>query len=381
MMLQAGLPSLGRLEAVELWRGDVALGTSLRAAHGVHDALVKLYVRLVCEAGEGWGEVAAIERPVGLDPSTDDVATELIRHWFPRLGEAAGARGGRCPPSQSATVLGGSRVVDRVAGSAVEMAVLDAELRLQDRSLASWLGLEVTAVHFGGLVGIPERRDPSAALEAAARLIEAGAARLRVKIDPSFNRGPLTAIAEAYPGIALHADANGSFGEATYGALRVLDDLGLACIEQPVATRDLAAVAQLAATFTTPFCLDETITSRRVARDAIRYGACRVLCVKPARVGGLRAAVALVEESAASGAQSFIGGMFETGLGRAYLGAIAALGAVALVSDVVAPCSYLLEDPCDLPGPVAGLQPIYSEPGVGPWPAPRSISKVAESRF
>jgi O-succinylbenzoate synthase len=376
-MLQAEARGLGRLEAVELWRGEVRLREPLGAAHGVHDVLEKLYVRICCADAEGWGEVAAIPEPVGIDPSLRAVEQLLVEDWPARLETAALAREGRCPESQTVALFAGSSVLEQVAAAVIEMAVLDAELRADERSLADQLGTDRSAVRYGGLVGIPESHRVPDALERAAELVEGGASRLRVKISPTFGIDALRAIAAAFPGLALHADANGSFDPSSVEILRPLDDLSLVCIEQPLATRDLAALAQVASSFQTPICLDETITSRRVARDVLRYGACRALCVKPARVGGLRAARAIVVEAAEFGAASFVGGMFETGLGRAYLGALAAGAEVALISDVAAPATYLLEDPCSLEGPRDGLQPLHRTPGVGPWPARARLERVA----
>jgi len=380
-MLQLDAADLGSLQAVELWGTEVQLRTRTVAAHGTHDVLAKLYVRLVCSASEGWGEVGALVAPVGMDPSLAAVTRALEDLWSQRLVASAKARGGRCPESSALGLLGGSRVLDHVAAASLEMAVLDAELRSVGRSLAEHLEVQGRTVRFGGLVGIAEEGGSEDIVEWAASLLDQGASRLRVKINEADPVAPVVALRQAFPGVALHVDANGAFDARSIDLLRPLDELGLTCIEQPLAGRDLAAMASVAASFATPWCLDEAITSRRQARDAVRYGAAQALCIKPGRVGGLRTVLGVGVDAAVASVPAFIGGLFETGLGRAALGALAARPEFSLISDVGAPTTYLQEDPCELDGPAGALQPLWQAPGVGPWPARSKLTLVYAKRF
>ena len=75
--------------------------------------------------------------------------------------------------------------------------------------------------------------------------------------------------------------------------------------------------AELARADGRPVCLDESLSSLHRVRDALRYGSCAVACLKPARLGGLRAARAAHAACAAAGVPVFVGGFFEAGLGRA----------------------------------------------------------------
>ena len=61
----------------------------------------------------------------------------------------------------------------------------------------------------------------------------------------------------------------------------------------------LVGHAQLARLIATPICLDESITSARVAREAIELGACSVVCIKPGRVGGYLEATHVHERAGA----------------------------------------------------------------------------------
>jgi len=362
---------VGTLRSVELWEAETTLRVPVGTSLGTHLSMPALYVRVVTEESEGWGEVAAIDAPVGSDPSLSAVALALESRWLPRIVDVSGRDGGRSPESHAVMLLGSSTPIDHVAGSAVEAAILDASLRRNETSLVSWMGFGSRSVPYGAVIGIPEDHDVDTVVEVAQGWVQLGARRLRVKIEPGFSVSPLAALRSEFPQIDLHADANGSFALDGAAELRELDPLGLRCIEQPLGTRDLAACATLAQSLETPICLDESITSRRAARDAVRYGACRVLCLKPARLGGIRSTLAILTMAQEEGVSCFLGGMFETGLGRALLGALAAHPAASLISDVVAPSRYLEVDPCDLAGPESGVQPLHLSPGIGPWPAPQ----------
>ena len=368
-MLSALESNLGELLAVEVYVTDVVLQDPVGFAGGTHKKGRRAFLRLLTTQGEGWGEFAALETPVGVDPSMEHLLGALGSLWLERLGEASLARQGACPGSEAIGLFGSSSPVDRACAAGIEMAVLDAELRVAGRSLASWLDVEVEAVPFGGLVGIPGDRSLDTVMTEAAALLDSGASRLRVKIQPGFAATPLGALREAVGDVVLQADANGSFTLDQADEIQRLDAFSMACIEEPLVGRDLAAMAQLARMISTPVCLDESIGTTRAATDALRYGAASVLCLKPGRLGGLRPTLAIQELATAQGGQWFMGGMFETGLGRSYLGALAARSGGGLISDVVAPGEYLEEDPCGLMRPRDGLQELWSAPGVGPWPA------------
>jgi hypothetical protein len=126
-------------------------------------------------------------------------------------------------------------------------------------------------------------------------------------------------------------------------ALLALDELGLQLIEQPLAPDALLAHAELAQRLRTPIALDETITSAAVARDAIALGACDAVVVKPARIG-VSGARDVHDACVAAGVPAVIGGMLETGIGRAVLVAVAALPGFTLTGDCSASDRYFGSD-------------------------------------
>jgi O-succinylbenzoate synthase len=281
--------------------------------------------------------------------------------------------------------LFGSSPPDRMMGALFEMAVADAELRLAGRSLADALevGAGFETLPVGAAVGIPPGHDLGILRQQVAGAVAAGAARLRVKIEPGWDREPVAAIRADHSDLVLQVDANGSYrmeDAAQVGALAAFDVL---CIEQPLPPVDLVAHAEFARRMPVPVCLDESLTSPRRVRDALRNQSCQVACLKPGRLGGMRATRLAHAACAEAGVPVFVGGFFEAGLGRAAnlaLAARLAQSAVGLVNDVSDPSSYLEEDPCGYPDVQAGWVRVPEQPGVGQWPEEGLLTSLDAQR-
>src|SRR5690606_21117501 len=221
-----------------------------------------------------------------------------------------------------------------MASAAVEGAVVDAALRREGRSLAEAVGARRRHLDRVRVIGVagPGERGPTttteavdavlAAVEAACR---AGCAGVKLKVSPATAAAVTAAVRAAHPGLPLAVDANGSFAGADPTALAWADEAGLAYLEQPLAPDDLVGHAELAAALVTPVALDESLATPGLVRAAIVLGALDVANVKPARLGGLAAAVAALDACVSAGVDAFVGGMLELGVGRATAAAVAAL--------------------------------------------------------
>jgi O-succinylbenzoate synthase len=80
---------------------------------------------------------------------------------------------------------------------------------------------------------------------------------------------------------------------------------------------------------------------------AVLAEAVDVVSVKPARLGGLRAAALAVEFASSAGLGVFVGGMLELGIGRAGAAAVAALPGCNLPTDLGPSQQYVERDICD----------------------------------
>jgi O-succinylbenzoate synthase len=369
-----------KLVGIELWRVDLALSNPVATSQGSHGPRPVLYVRVVTDEAEGWGECGALPGGTAVDPALDDVDVAVAERAVPRLFQAGASRGGELVGAPSVARLFGEGPLERVVAATIEMAVLDAELRSSATALAERLGAVRAVVESGGVVGIPPGRDPGALVDAAARLLDGGARRVRFKIEPGWDTVPARALRTAFPSAALLADANGAYRRGgtddDASVLCALDDYGLVCIEQPLPAPDLAALGILAAELATPIGLDESLGTVRRLAEAIRYGAVAVACIKPSRIGGLLAARRALAMAAEAGIDGFVGGFFESGLGRAANAAVAGLCGSSLPGDLSDPADYLVEDPCGYLEVDGGAVRLTTAPGVGAAPDSAVLARL-----
>lgn len=364
-----------RLTGVELVRVELAFSTHIGTAAGVHRTRPVLYVRVVAGESEGWGECAALGEATAVDPGLDEVEARAVERAVPRLCGASAARAGQLPRAAEVPQLFGTSPADRMLAAAFEMAVADAETREEGRSLAESLGTGpgFETLPVGAVVGIPPGRDLDTLLREVGDAAAAGAARVRMKIEPGWELEPVRRVRSAHPDLVIQVDANGSYRDTDddVAQLAALADYGVLCVEQPLPPADLVALAQFARRLPVPVCLDESLTTPRRVVDALRNQACAMACLKPGRLGGVRATRRAHAACAEAGVPAFIGGFFETGLARASNLALAARlsqDATGLVGDLGDPADYLSVDPCGYPPVVDGWVRVPGEPGVGKAP-------------
>jgi O-succinylbenzoate synthase len=176
------------------------------------------------------------------------------------------------------------------------------------------------------------------------RYLEQGYQRVKLKIKPGWDIEIVRAVRRRWPDLLLQVDANSAYTLADAPVLRRLDDLDLLLIEQPLDHDDIVEHATLQAQLQTPICLDESITSVSRARWALDIGACRVINIKVARVGGLTSAIAIHDLCAERGVPVWCGGMLETNVGRAINVALATLPNFRLPGDISASARYYAAD-------------------------------------
>ena len=175
--------------------------------------------------------------------------------------------------------------------------------------------------------------------------VEQGYARVKVKIAPGHDVEVLAAVRDAV-GVefALQADANGAYGADDIDLLRSLDKFALQFIEQPFAADDLDSHAELLHRSATSVCLDESVNTMSQLLNALDRGACDVVNIKPSRVGGIRDAIAMHDVLVDRGIDAWVGGMLESGIGRASCLALAAMPGFTLTPDLSASGRYFASD-------------------------------------
>ncbi len=229
-----------------------------------------------------------------------------------------------------------------MAKAGLEMALWDLLGKSQGHSLSQMLGGVHQRVEVGVSVGLQE--SPEKLVEVVQTYLDLGYLRVKVKIKPGRDVADANAVRKAFPELRLQVDANSAYTLESAGSLTPLDDLELLLIEQPLAEDDLWDHHHLQVWFHTPICLDESITSPRLARQALEMKACRVINIKAGRVGGLSQAVAIHDLCLNREVPVWCGGMLETGIGRASNLALAALPGFTLPGDISATDRYYQED-------------------------------------
>ncbi|MFD4116725.1 o-succinylbenzoate synthase [Streptomyces niveus] len=358
-----------RIERVELRRISLPLVSPFRTSLGIEYERSALVVRVTTPDGEGWGECVA-----GADASYSPEYVEgaedvLLRHLVPPLLSAESVTAAAVAP-----LLAGVKG-HRMAKAALEMAVLDAELRSYGMSFATGLGAVADRVPSGVSVGIMD--SVPEVVDAVARYLAQGYRRIKLKIEPGWDLAPVRAVRESFgDDILLQVDANAAYTRADVRHLARLDAFDLLLIEQPLDEEDLLGHAALARSLRTPICLDESVVSARSAADAIALGACHIVNVKPGRVGGYLEARRIHDVCAASGIPVWCGGMLETGLGRAGNAALAALPNFTLPGDISASDRYYATDITEPFVLRDGHLAVPSGPGLGVAPLPAVLAEV-----
>lgn len=320
----------------------------------------------------GWGECVALTDPVYSEEYLEGARSMLERYLVPLLF-AHQAAGGDITAERVGHVLR-HIVGQRMAKAALEMAVLDAQLRASGRSFADSFGATVDRVPSGVSVGIQDSIPEL--LDTVGGYLDEGYARIKLKIRPGWDVDPVRAVRETFGDVALQVDANAAYTLADAPLLRRLDAFDLLLIEQPLAEDDLRQHAQLATLMTTPMCLDESIVSAERAADAIAWGAAAIINIKPGRVGGYLEAKRIHDIARANGVAVWCGGMLETGIGRAANAALAGMPGFTLPGDISASGRFYAED---LTEPFVlddGMIAIPTGPGIGVTPIPERIEEA-----
>jgi len=361
-----------KLEAVELRRIRLPLVSPFRTSFGTQTDREALLVRAITSEGEGWGECVAMNEPLYSSEYVDAAERVTRDHLLPRLFAVDDLTAGAVAPAL-APVKG-----HPMAKAAVEMAVLDAELRASGVRLADHLGGVTDAVDAGVSVGIMD--SIPALLDAVDGYLHDGYRRIKLKIEPGWDVEPVRAVRERFgDDLLLQVDANTAYSLSDARHLARLDAFNLLLIEQPLDEDDVLGHAKLSRLIKTPVCLDESITSAQSAAAAIELGACAIVNIKPGRVGGYLEARRVHDVCAAHGIPVWCGGMLETGIGRAANVALASLPNFTLPGDTSASDRYYKSDITEPFVLEDGRVRVPSGPGIGVDPIPDVLTALTVS--
>ncbi len=291
-----------------LWRHDIALRTPVSAADQVHSTRTHLFVELEIDGVYGYGEVSPQPQGLNGDPGLRDVVDEFEVFTLRQFIEAA-QREGESPHWARVTHFAGSRPASRPASALLEMALLDRDLRARHATIEhQW----------------PERfLTPT---QATVSLLDEGpwvdvgdAAQVRAKISAHpVGVERWERLASLGRPVLLDFNCSGGSIDAVLATVeRAQDFVDVVAVEQPFAVGNVVEHARLAAVLECPVSLDEGVRHRRDLDQIVRYQAARLVCIKPARVGGFAQARTMIERAQRLGLEVYLGGFFESPLARA----------------------------------------------------------------
>ena len=263
-----------------------------------------------------------------------------------------------------------------MAKAALEMAVLDAELRAEGRSFGRELGAVHDRVPCGVSVGIMD--SIPALLDAVGGYLDEGYVRIKLKIEPGWDVEPVRAVRERFgDDVLLQVDANTAY------TLADAPPAGPAGPVRPAADRAAARRGGRARPRRPgradpdpdlPGRVDHLGT--RSPRPRSGWAPAAVVNIKPGRVGGYLEARRIHDVCVAHGVPVWCGGMLETGLGRAANVALAALPGFTLPGDTSASGRYYRADITEPFVLDDGHLAVPTGAGLGVAPLPDRLAEV-----
>lgn len=313
------------------------------------------------------------------------------RGWLLELTEDGLSGWGDCAPLPSSGEAGAARVAEALAAAlarrsatadfhavtrptdppevrwAWETAILDLAARRRGLPLARLLGASDLAVPVNAALG---PLDDDAPARARAALAE-GYAVAKIKVGvagPDEELARLRVVADATGGrLRLRLDANRAWrDDAARRFLSAAAALPVEAVEEPLAAPTLDALARLQVALPFAVAVDESLAQLGAAA-LFAARAVRRLVLKPARVGGLRATLALAEQAQKAGMDVVVTSVVDSAIGVAAAAHLAAvLGGPA---HGLATGPWLAEDVAE-PLPLRdGRLRLRDAPGLGVDPA------------
>jgi len=318
--------------------------TPFETSFGAETDKVAVLVELTTDAGAvGWGE-CSIELWPGYGHETAETAVHMLKEFMAPAAVGASVSDPRAFPALLKRFRGNQHT-----RAGLEAAVWDAFARTNEMRLTDCFAHYAPVGHESegrATVGVSIGIQPSleATVEAARARLQQGYGRIKLKIKRGWDLEVARAVRAEFPDILLMLDANSDYEPADAERLTELDQFDLLMIEQPLSYDDIYQHGQLQKRLKTRICLDESVKSASDLRIALQVGALGILNLKPARVGGFSESLEIYRICVEHDLPLWIGGMLETGVGRAANIAFAALPAVNLPSDISATDRYFAAD-------------------------------------
>jgi len=297
---------------VEQFEVKIPLVHPFRTSFGVQEKKSAIIVKMKDEEGNvGWGESSLEETP-GYCYETSSTAwmiqTEFLIPAFKKISESS------MPSIEDLQSAFAPIRGHEFAKTGLESAYWSLLASQRGKSLGEMYGSTKDKIPTGVSIGIQNKIEEL--LNRISFFLNQGYKRIKIKIEPGWDYEVLKAIRAEFGDIKLMVDANSAYtlSKKDVDTLKKLDRFDLMMIEQPLDYQDILMHGKLQQQISTPVCLDESIHTYNSAVMAIEGDYCRIINIKPGRVGGYYEAKRIAETLGKD--KVWLGGMLETGIGR-----------------------------------------------------------------
>jgi o-succinylbenzoate synthase len=359
-----------KIDSIEIRHIKMILVSPFVTSMGTEYDEEHIIVRIDGEGITGWGESVAEGTPFY---SYETVTTA----WHIMKDFLIPAILGKDISSAAEAVQVWSKVRGHMMAKAgVEAALWDALAKTKNISLSELLGGSRKKIDVGVSIGIQDSE--KVLIEKVAGYLQEGYKRIKIKIAPGFDMQFVKALRKEFPGLLLQVDANSAYSLEDIPVFREMDNYDLLLIEQPLGYDDIFEHSKLQKELSTPVCLDESIHSLADTQAAIELDSCRIINIKPGRVGGFTESKLIHDYCAQNNVPVWHGGMLESGIGRAGNVALASLSNFTLPGDISASKRYYIEDIVEPEFRVNrdGTMDVPSGPGIGVEVNMKMLDKV-----
>lgn len=330
-----------KISQIDIHRVRLPMTKELSTGFGRISTKDEVIVKLTTSDGlVGYGEAATLSEPVYTHETVETCMLVISRHIASRI------LGKDFDNAEDFRKAYNDIIGNHLAKAGIESAFWHLLAQKGNVSLKQLFGGSQDTIRVGEGIGIQESIED--VLKEVDHYLQQGFVRIKVKIKPGWDKEPLAAIRKKWPKIELTADANAAYNLAEHKDLLCsLDEFNLAMLEQPLAFDDFVDHASLQRMIKTPICLDESIESLNDAHTAVALGSCKIINIKPGRVGGIVESLAIHDYAVNNGIGLWCGGMLETGIGRAFNIALASKAGFTHAADMSPTNTFYADDLID----------------------------------
>lgn len=349
-----------KIKRIILYKVEIPMITSFTTSFGTITKKPTVIVKLETNDGYiGYGESAALPFPF-YKPETTDTCILVIKNYIWPLIKDKDIDN----PEELMDILKEIKN-HNFAKTSVENALwMILSLKLK-QPLSRLLGGKYKKIPVGESIGIKKTIEET--LNEIALRLNQGFRRIKIKIKPSWDIKLVEAIRKRFGDIPLMVDANSSYTLKDVKIFEKLDHYNLMMIEQPLSDNDIVDHSILQKKIKTSICLDESILSVEDVRKAIYLKACKIINIKPGRVGGLLESKKIHDLCKKNNIGVWCGGMLETGVGRAFNIAVSSLSNFIYPADM-SPVNFFYSDDLVDDGfkvDKNGFVKVPNQPGLG----------------